>query len=110
MNACGPPQSPDAGVNFLIARGNTGQTTETFFPSNIRLAYWGADRCSDTDPRVVGEEGLTKTKRNERSEAGVFGKKRNRSLGRVHTHPSLKRILEIEIRQSRGPDSRRDER
>jgi hypothetical protein len=25
----------DAGVNFLVARGYTGQTTETFFPSNI---------------------------------------------------------------------------
>jgi hypothetical protein len=25
----------DAGVNFLIARGYTGQTTETFFPSQI---------------------------------------------------------------------------
>ena len=26
----------DAGVNFLLARGYTGQTTESFFPSNIQ--------------------------------------------------------------------------
>jgi hypothetical protein len=26
----------NAGVNFLIARGYTGQTTENFFPSDIQ--------------------------------------------------------------------------
>ena len=26
----------DAGVNFLIARGYTGQTTENFYPSDIQ--------------------------------------------------------------------------